>query len=362
MYNPEEIENLEMLSSYLRTTKEKLTLFTHGDRFIIDFEDMESLSKLPKERTNCTEFRKFYIPKKNIKLGHRIVYKCYQQFTMDILKILKFNLTNIYLPHNCAHGFIHGKNTRSNALVHLGKKHLLSIDIKDFFESIGKKQVIEAFKSLGFKENIALELGTICTLEDKLVQGFPTSPIIANIVCSRMDDEIQKICIINGANYTRYADDISISSNENFTQINEIDSILKSYQFELNDLKTKRFIRGQNQYVTGLSISDSSYPRIPKPVKKRIRQQLYYIRKYGYHSHICKIMGFDTNTGPSVTNQFVRAIENNLKGWIAYIHSIEPLLAKKLYITFNEIHDIYYAEKIEMFKRKNIFLSMRKDL
>jgi RNA-directed DNA polymerase len=361
MYKPEEIESFELLSSYLRTTPEQLAVFAHGRRFIIDFEDMKSLVQLPKDRSNSTEFRKFYIPKKNKKLGHRIIYKCFQQFTMDILKTLKFNLTNIYLPHHCVHGFVHGKNTRSNAIVHLGNKHLLSLDIKDFFESIDKQLVIEAFKSLGFKDNIALELATICTLEEKLVQGFPTSPIVANIVCIRMDDEIQKLCLAYGANYTRYADDISISSNGNLPQINEIDSIIKSFQFELNTLKTKRFKRGQNQYVTGLSISDSSYPRIPKAVKKRIRQQLYYINKYGYHSHICKIMGFDPETDSSLTNQFVRGIENNLKGWISYIHSIEPLLAKKLYTTFNEIHDFHYAELLEKLKRKNIFFTSNKD-
>lgn len=362
MYSPQTIENFEMLSSFLRTTPKQLSIFAHGHRIIIDFKNKESLVNLPNHTINSTEFRKFYIPKKNKKLGYRVVYKCYQQFTKDILKTLKFNLSSIYIPTNNVHGFVNGKSTKSNALVHLDKKYLLSLDIKNFFESINKKSVSDAFKSLGFRNDIASELATICTLEDRLVQGFPTSPTVANIVCVKMDDEIQKLCLKHGAYYTRYADDISISSNNDIPQVDDIVAILKSFQFELNTSKTKKFKKGQNQYVTGLSISDSSYPRIPKAVKKRIRQQLYYIKKYGYHSHICKIMGFEPKTDPSFTNNFVRGIVKNLKGWISYIHSIEPLLAKKLYITFNEINEIYYAELSEKYKRKNIFFISKNNL
>ncbi|RUT68578.1 RNA-directed DNA polymerase [Flavobacterium cupreum] len=353
MYSPSAIENFEMLSSYLRTTPDQLSKLAHGQRLIFDFKS-ESLLVNPPEiiiRENVTVFRKFYIPKKNKKLGYRVVYKAHKQFVKDIHKTLKFNLTNIYTPHTCVHGFIPGKNIRSNALVHLEKKHLLSLDIKNFFESIDKKSVSAAFISLGFNKSIASDLSVICTLEDKLVQGFPTSPIIANIVCTKMDEEIQNLCWVYGATYSRYADDLSISSNFDMPPVEEIELILKSFNFELNAIKTKRFLRGQNQYVTGLSISDSAYPRIPKAIKKRIRQQLYYIRKYGYHSHICKIKGLDKETDLSITKQYVREIENKLKGWISYIHSIEPLLAEKYFDIFNEIQSIEYAEVIKLLKR-----------
>jgi RNA-directed DNA polymerase len=354
MYNPEEIENFEMLSSYLRTTPEQLSKFAKGDRVIFDLKDKISLSKYS-VTAKLTFFRRFYIPKKNKKLGYRIVYKSMRQFTKDIHKTLKFNLSSIYVPHDSVHGFVAGKNIRSNALVHLGKKHLLSLDIKNFFESIDKESVMEAFLTLGFKENIAIDLATICTLENKLVQGFATSPIIANIVCNRMDEELQNLCWLYGANYSRYADDLSISSNDDMPPLSEIDLILKSFNLELNRIKTKRFKRGQNQYVTGLSISDSSYPRVPKAIKKRIRQQLYYIRKRGYHLHICKIKGFDeTITDLSITQLFIRDIENNLKGWIAYIHSIEPLLAKKYYTIFNEIVEIQHTESLRMIPKKEV--------
>lgn len=355
MYSPEEIENFEMLSSYLRTTHDQLSKFAHGYRAIIDFKDLSSLNNLPKDSTQITVFQRFYIPKKNKKLGYRIVYKSTRQFTRDIHKVLKFNINKIYIPHSTAHGFVHGRNTRSNAIVHLGKKYLLSLDILNFFESINKQCVYEAFLNLGFIDNIALDLASICTLNDKLVQGFPTSPLIANIVCLNMDNEIEKLCTKYGASYTRYADDISISSNGLLPEISEIENILKSFQFDINSLKTKKFIKGQNQYVTGLSISDSSYPRVPKAVKNRLRQELYYINKYGYHSHICKIHKFDENkVSSSDTRSLVRKTENRLKGMLAYIHSIEPEFAKKCYDIFNEIQKVEYAELIKLMAEKGI--------
>ena len=358
MYNPSEIENFEMLSSYLRTTPENLIKFAHGDRYIIDFSDLVSLNAIPKfsEDQNRTDFQRFYIPKKNKKLGYRIIYKSFQQFTKDILKVLNFNLKLIYVPNDYVHGFVPGRNTRSNAFAHLGNKFLLKLDIKNFFESIEIETVEKAFLSLGYIEPIALDLARICTLENKLVQGFPTSPIVANIVCDSMDKKKKKLCSQYNATYTRYADDISISGNENLPPINEISSILNNYNFELNSKKTQRFKRGQNLYVTGLSISDESYPRIPKAIKKRIRQHLYYIKKFGFHSHICKINGFSEDTEKTSTYSLINHLENYLEGWINYMRPIEPDLAEKFRILLSEIKEIRYAHLKKMLKQsKGVF-------
>src|SRR5690606_29330555 len=134
------------------------------------------------------------------------------QSYVDILKVFKFNLDNIYHPLDCVHGFVKNRNTYSNAKCHLGKKYLLKLDIKDFFESISIDSVRNIFIFLGFQESIANYLSKITTLDDKLVQGYSTSPILANIACVKMDNELIDICKKYNATYTRYADDISISS------------------------------------------------------------------------------------------------------------------------------------------------------
>lgn len=341
MYNPKDIDNFEMLSSYLRTTPEQLDIFVNGGRYIVDFKDTSSYAALvaSKKKTDKTDFRRFYIPKRNKKLGYRIVYKAYQQFTKDILTTLKFNLTSIYSPLDCVHGFVIGRNTQSNAMMHIGKRHLLSLDITNFFESIDKKTVQIAFTSLGFNTDMASNLSSICTLEDKLVQGFPTSPIVANIVCVQMDKLLHELCTKCNATYSRYADDISISSDKNLPELSEIEAIVSSFSFKLNKLKTKRFKRGQNQYVTGLSVSDSSYPRIPKPIKRRLRQELYYIKKFGFHSHICKTNDLDEETDSLLSHEFCGETSYRIKGWIDYIHSVEPAVALELYEKFNLIEE-----------------------
>lgn len=352
MYNPDEITNIALLSSYLRTSSDSLNRFIGGTRLILDLNSMNSQILNPNPQTQKSDilFERFYIPKRNAKLGYRIVYKIWNQFAVDILKVLKFNLNSLYIPENCVHGFVLNRNTRTNALNHLGKKYLLKLDIENFFESIKFSSVLHAFKALKFKEDIATNLSSICTLESKLVAGFPTSPIVANIFCSEMDKELSHLCKICKATYTRYADDISISSDYSYPDTNKIIDILKSHGFVLNPLKSQRFKYGQNQYVTGLSISDKKYPRIPKPIKRRLRQQLHYLSLYGYHSHICYTNGWDEKTHISITYPIASKLRNNIKGWIDYMNPIEPKLAKQFYEIFNQIEDRENEERKKRIK------------
>lgn len=339
MYNPSEIVSTNMLSSYLRTSPESLITFTNGTQEFLDWKNFK-IHKIPTNHENgYYSIQKFYIPKKNKKLGFRIVYKLRQQFTIDILKNLKYNLDNLYKPEICVHGFVKNRNTFTNAKCHIGKKFLLKLDIKDFFDTINIESVKNAFEFLGFSSDIASTLSKISTLNNKLAQGFPTSPIIANIVCIQMDKDIHELCKSHNATYTRYADDISISSDSFFQEKEHIESILFKYGFKLNVLKSQRFKKGQNLYVTGLSIADNLYPRIPKSIKHKLRQHLHYIDLYGYHSHICHINGYEESISRLVTAEEERKLRNYLKGWIDYINSIEPILAKIFYDKFNKIEE-----------------------
>lgn len=356
MYTPSEISNLELLSSYLRTTPTALNKLVNGNKAIIDLYGSNNIKVAKSKDKFDLVFQKFYIPKKNKKLGYRIVYKTWDQTTRDILKVLKYNLDELYSPLDCVHGFVSNRNTKTNASFHLNKKLLLKLDIKNFFESIKIDLVADAFRSLGFIDKIAIDLSKTCTLENRLVQGFSTSPIIANMVCTEIDKKIHDLCTQNDAVYTRYADDISISSDSQLPSVDKVKLILKSLDLELNDLKTRKFKRGQNHYVTGLSISDNLHPRIPKPIKQRLRQQLYYLKLHGYHSHICHLNEWDESTDHSVTSEFSTRIRNRLKGWIDYTHSIEPELAKKYYKLFDEIEKTEYENQkaiYEKFKKEN---------
>jgi len=156
---------------------------------------------------------------------------------------------------------------------------------------------------------------------------------------------------LHNATYTRYADDISVSSDYFFPRIEEVEVIVKKYGFALNELKSQRFKYGQNQYVTGLSIADKKYPRIPKPVKRKLRQQLHYLKLHGYHSHICYINNWDERTDEYVTHELSGKLRNYIKGWIDYINPIEPKLAKQFYETFNFIEKVEYEKKMKEYEK-----------
>ena len=355
MYEPKEIINIQLLSSYLRTSPELLKTFIYGKKILIDWKNKPFVKNLNPESNSKNEIivQRFYIPKKNKRLGYRVVYKLWKQFTRDTLKVLKFNLYGLYFPSEYIHGFVRGRDTLTNAKSHLGNQFLVKIDIKNFFETISVEKVKEAFKLLGFNEEISIMLSSITTINGILPPGFPTSPLIANIVFSNVDEKIYSLCKEKGATYTRYADDISITSNSNLPSIEELEKIISSYGFSINSQKTKTFKFGQNLYVTGLSIADSKYPRIPKHIKRKLRQELYHINRYGYHSHICHIRGWDEKTDKSITDEIKDKIRNRIKGWIDYINHIEPVVAKKLYNINNQIEEKLLAEKKALFEKNN---------
>lgn len=129
--------------------------------------------------------------------------------------------------------------------------------------------MFRAFESLGFSHEYATKLSKIVTYRDVLVAGFPTSPIIANIICQELDLRLIKLSKNNEINYSRYADDLSFSG-EQIDIIEHITDLIHKWGFNLNNDKTKVYKRGQSQYVTGLSVADNKYPRVPKKKSRRL--------------------------------------------------------------------------------------------
>lgn len=183
------------------------------------------------------------------------------------MKILNSKLNEIFVPNEFTHGFVKGKNIKTNATCHLGKNLILSVDIKNYFESIPREMIVNNLIKLGFTKQVSSWISNITTLENYLVQGFSTSPTLANIVTQELDINLKEICgdeII----YTRYADDLYFSTNSNLIPLKEITEIVEEFGFKLNDKKTKFMSRGKKQYVTGLTTFDTIIPRISKEKKK----------------------------------------------------------------------------------------------
>lgn len=217
------------------------------------------------------------------------------------LKILQRKL-NYILEHacsfrSCVHGFILNKNIVSNAEIHCKKTFVFNIDLLDFFPSINFGRVRGMFikPPYSFPTSVATVLAQICCYKNQLPQGAPTSPIISNMICAKMDGELQRLAGKYRCDYTRYADDITFSTfNTTFTpQLcrhensipktsvvgDELLKIIHNNGFKINDKKVRLQYTSCRQSVTGLITNE--FPNIKKKFSKQIRSMLYDWDKYG---------------------------------------------------------------------------------
>ena len=337
MYSPSDVINDERLAGILRCRVEDFPILFAKKLPIGESLDYFDLVREKK------------IPKRNRKLGYRIVYKIDFTVIASPIKAFKFYLNSHYTPLDCVHGFLNGRNIVTNATPHISQRNVLNIDRENFFESISSETVAKAFESLGFISAIAKKLADISTYEGRLVAGFPTSPIIANIVCVDLDQAMMDFCGKRNLTYTRYADDISISGDK-VDVLKDVEAIINTFDFKLNDRKTRNYKKGQSQYVTGLTVSDFLQPRIPRRFKDGLRQKLYYMNKYGISSHIDRIYKCENE---SELHDFCNQELNRIKGWIDFINGIEPKVAQKYYSIYNNINAVYQKE-IEKYVKEYI--------
>jgi retron-type reverse transcriptase len=258
---------------------------------------------------------------------YRIVYKVESELNNLQKNIATAIASRTQFPEY-VQGFVSKRSIATNAALHLAQKYVLNVDIQDFFDSITQEQVTQVYRQLGCIESIALVFARLCTFHGRLVQGASTSPMLANLVCVALDRDLAELGKKNDCSYSRYADDITFSGEQS-PRKKEVERCLKQHGFQLNLHKWKRQPRGQSQYVTGLTVFDGTRPRIPKDVKRKLRQILHYASKYGLESHLSKIQCHDEYSVPFE----IRRID----GLIAFMYSVEPERALQFDIKWQEI-------------------------
>lgn len=163
-----------------------------------------------------------------------------------------------------SHAFEPNKSIVTNARIHRNKKIVLNIDLKDFFNSFHFGRVKGFFeKNNDFKlpSEIALIIAQLTCYKGVLPQGAPSSPIITNLICQIMDRRILKIAKKHRLDYTRYADDLTFSTNDlSFESdlndfLDKLKKIIEKAGFEINNKKTRLHLSGTKQIVTGLIVN-----------------------------------------------------------------------------------------------------------
>jgi len=174
-----------------------------------------------------------------------------------------------------AEGFRKRRSILTNAERHIGKKIVIKMDVKDFFPSISFKRVLGMFISLGHPRQVSLLLTKLVTHNGRLPIGAPTSPAIANIVSTRLDKRFSRLGDKMGFDYSRYADDITVSSNN--SEINKLipffKEIMREEGFEINEAKMRILRKTGRQKITGIVVNEK--PNITKKEIKKLRAVIY---------------------------------------------------------------------------------------
>ncbi len=213
----------------------------------------------------------------------------------------------------CCHGFVKGRSIVTNAGEHIGKKQILVMDIKDFFPSIKELQILKIFRDMGYSASAAARLADICCYEGELPQGAPTSPYLANLRCRELDSRLEEIALQYGLTYTRYADDMTFSGDRELDFLTLlVERELVQYGFASNCVKTRIYRENDRKIVTGLLVKEDGL-RIPKQFKRKLKQEIYYCKRFGVSTHL-------QNTGGAAYVNF----REYLYGKAYYIKMVEP--------------------------------------
>jgi RNA-directed DNA polymerase len=314
-------------------------------------------------RTNPNPYRLFRIRKRPSETGE-VRFRVIAVPDPSLLKTQRWITQTILSkvsPHSASVAFSKGDTLIAAAEPHCGSRWLIKLDVRNFFESISEIAVYHAFHSLGYQPLVALELARLCTRlrtsgspptrrwwvkwlrwtkilayqvwrsdfgsrMGHLPQGAPTSPMLANLAMREFDRIVSEIADQRELIYTRYADDLTLSSKDPTysrehcrAAIGDVYAVMGKYGLSPNATKTKIITPGARKIVLGLLV-DGPKPKLLRTFKAMMRQHLYYLKnpEIGVVSH-AKRRGFTSVAG----------LRNHLFGLAHFATQIEPTYGRK---------------------------------
>ena len=256
-------------------------------------------------------YRKVSLPKKSG--GYRNL-----SVPDEVLKSIQRRIADVLLIHSptsrYAKAYRFGSSILRNAKHHVGKQVVLKLDILHFFDSIRYSTVKDkVFPEEIYAEPLRILLTMLCYHKDALPQGAPSSPALTTIILYEFDEYIGQWCRERNIAYTRYCDDMTFSGNFDPAEvIRFVKSELRELGFLLNGQKTKVQRPGQQQTVTGIVVNEKL--SIPADYRRKLRQELYYCRKFGIQEHLRK-------TGLGIPEETYRM---QLLGKVNYVLQMHP--------------------------------------
>ncbi len=204
-----------------------------------------------------------------------------------------------------SHGFRRGFSIATNARRHRNRRFVFNIDLSDFFPSIHFGRVRGYFMrngDFGLNEKVATVIAQIACRDGELPQGSPASPVISNLIGNILDIRLAALASANGCTYTRYADDISFSTNlrdfprriarrsllapDQWKPSKRLIRYIKNSGFDINPSKTRMSLCNSRQMVTGLVVNrvinvPSEYVKITRAMCDRLFKTGVYDYNFG---------------------------------------------------------------------------------
>ncbi len=254
-------------------------------------------------------------------------------------------------PHDAAHGFRRGRSVVSFVQAHVNKPVCLKMDLKNFFPSVTFGRAWGVFRNSGYSRDVARTLAAICTcatqadvLKDDLIgsvenrkslekvygkrhlpQGAPTSPAVSNLVAYGMDARLRGLASSQGFAYTRYADDLLFSGDEQLAKCAQrfaatVGAIALEEGFQVQYRKTRLMRASQRQLATGIVINQAK--NIPRRQFDQLKAILFNCVRNGPHNE-------NRNREPD--------FRRHLEGRIQWATQLNPMKASKLQALFSQI-------------------------
>lgn len=250
----------------------------------------------------------------------------------QILRVVQYKLLRNLLDHVRVPEYIFAfekeKSIPKMALNHVNKRLVISVDIKDFFQSIKQTQIFTLLTNLGIGTRPARTISEICTYKSFVPQGALTSPKISNLIAAcTFGPLIKEYCDARNYVLTIYADDITISSDDPATPIREIIQFLTetllSYGYLVNRSKTKVMSRRTRQYVCGVVVNEKT--NLKKFERQKLRAIVHNITQNGLEAEAAK--------NGMTTEKFSSFIQGKLN-WYSQLNPNQGITLKAKFLNY----------------------------
>jgi RNA-directed DNA polymerase len=204
-------------------------------------------------------YRKYRIPKR--RGGWRLIHSPNKEMKAVQAWILR-NILDKLSTSPYATAYVKGRGLLDNVSPHMSNRYFLSVDIRNFFPSVGSFRVRHLFETVGYSKLAANNLSRICSYFSRLPQGAVTSPTLSNLICLRLDRRLAGLVSRRNVVFTRYADDITLSTNNRNVLprlLPLVYQILREEGFEPHQEKTRILGPRTRCAITGL-VKNSSDP------------------------------------------------------------------------------------------------------